>query len=92
MVVGRRRRIQQQRRRRVQRRWRRHRRRRRGRKLVTHAVWLWIPVTIWAAFAQTIRNAVQRGLTAELGTLGATLVRFLYGLPFAALWLGSFFS
>jgi drug/metabolite transporter (DMT)-like permease len=55
---------------------------------VTHAVWLWIPVTIWAAFAQTIRNAVQRGLTAELGTLGATLVRFLYGLPFAALWLG----
>lgn len=55
---------------------------------MTHAVWLWIPVTIWAAFAQTIRNAVQRGLTAELGTLGATLVRFLYGLPFAALWLG----
>lgn len=54
---------------------------------MTHAVWLWIPVTIWAAFAQTIRNAVQRGLTAELGTLGATLVRFLYGLPFALVWL-----
>jgi drug/metabolite transporter (DMT)-like permease len=54
---------------------------------VTHAAWLWIPVTIWAAFAQTIRNAAQRSLTAELGTLGATLVRFLYGLPFAALWL-----
>jgi drug/metabolite transporter (DMT)-like permease len=51
------------------------------------AVWLWIPVTIWAAFAQTVRNAAQRHLTAELGTLGATLVRFLYGLPFAALWL-----
>lgn len=48
---------------------------------------LWIPVTIWAAFAQTLRNAAQRHLTAELGTLGATLVRFLYGLPFAALWL-----
>jgi len=54
---------------------------------LTPVVWLWIPVTIWAAFAQTIRNAVQRGLTAELGTLGATLVRFLYGLPFALLWL-----
>lgn len=54
---------------------------------MTPAVWLWIPVTIGAAFAQTVRNAVQRGLTAELGTLGATLVRFLYGLPFAALWL-----
>jgi drug/metabolite transporter (DMT)-like permease len=49
--------------------------------------WLWIPVTIWAAFAQTVRNAAQRHLTPELGTLGATLVRFLYGLPFAALWL-----
>ena len=51
--------------------------------------WLWIPVTVWAAFAQTLRNAAQRSLTAELGTLGATLVRFLYGLPFAALWLGA---
>jgi drug/metabolite transporter (DMT)-like permease len=49
--------------------------------------WLWIAVTLWAAFAQTMRNAAQRHLTAELGTLGATLVRFLYGLPFAALWL-----
>ena len=49
--------------------------------------WLWIPVTIWAAFSQTLRNAAQRSLTAELGTLGATLVRFLYGLPFAILWL-----
>ena len=49
--------------------------------------WLWIPVTVWAAFAQTVRNAAQRHLTAELGTLGATLVRFFYGVPFAALWL-----
>ena len=39
------------------------------------AVWLWIPVTIWAAFAQTLRNAAQRSLTDTLGTLGATLVR-----------------
>jgi drug/metabolite transporter (DMT)-like permease len=54
---------------------------------VIAAEWLWIPVTVWAAFAQTVRNAAQRHLTAELGTLGATLVRFLYGLPFAALWL-----
>jgi drug/metabolite transporter (DMT)-like permease len=49
--------------------------------------WLWIPISIWAAFAQTMRNAAQRHLTGDLGTLGATLVRFLYGLPFAALWL-----
>ncbi|MPZ48310.1 MAG: EamA/RhaT family transporter [Dehalococcoidia bacterium] len=49
--------------------------------------WLWIPLTIWAGFAQTLRNAAQRHLIADLGTLGATLVRFLYGLPFAAAWL-----
>jgi drug/metabolite transporter (DMT)-like permease len=48
---------------------------------------IWIPLTIWAGFAQTLRNAAQRHLTTELGTLGATLVRFLYGVPFAALWL-----
>src|SRR5512135_787426 len=47
----------------------------------------WIPITIFAAAAQTVRNAAQRHLTAQLGTLGATLVRFLYGVPFAALWL-----
>jgi len=54
---------------------------------VAPATWLWIPITLWAAFAQTLRNAAQRQLTAELGTLGATLVRFLYGLPFALAWL-----
>ncbi|HEX2650476.1 MAG TPA: EamA/RhaT family transporter [Burkholderiales bacterium] len=51
------------------------------------ADWWWIPITVWAAFAQTVRNAAQRSLTAELGTLGATWVRFLYGLPFAVVWL-----
>jgi len=53
---------------------------------VTHPAWLWIVITLLAALAQTLRNAAQRSLTAELGALGATLVRFLYGLPFAALW------
>ena len=51
------------------------------------AAWAWIPIVLWAAFAQTIRNATQRTLVAGLGTLAATLVRFLYGLPFAATWL-----
>jgi len=54
---------------------------------VVPAWWLWIPITIAAAGAQTLRNATQRHLSADLGTLGATLVRFLYGLPFAVLWL-----
>ena len=34
-----------------------------------------------------MRNVSQRHLIAELGTLGATLVRFLYGLPYAVLFL-----
>ncbi len=49
--------------------------------------WLWIPLTLFAAAAQTVRNTAQRHLTAELGTLGATLVRFLYGMPVLVLWL-----
>lgn len=53
---------------------------------MTPAAWLWIPVTVWAALAQTLRNTAQRHLIASVGTLGATLVRFLYGLPFAVLW------
>jgi drug/metabolite transporter (DMT)-like permease len=50
-------------------------------------VWLWIPLTIFAAAAQTVRNTAQRRLIDDLGTLGATLVRFLYGMPLLTLWL-----
>jgi drug/metabolite transporter (DMT)-like permease len=49
--------------------------------------WLWIPATLIAAAAQTARNAVQRSLTGEIGTVGATQVRFIYGLPFAIAFL-----
>ncbi len=48
---------------------------------------LWIALTIWAGFAQTLRNAAQRSISSEAGTLGATLVRFLFGLPFALIYL-----
>lgn len=48
---------------------------------------LWIPATLAAAAAQTARNTMQRQLTETLGTVGATQVRFLYGLPFALLFL-----
>ncbi len=44
---------------------------------------LWIFATLVAAAGQTARNAMQSSLTASLGTLGATQVRFLYGFPFA---------
>jgi drug/metabolite transporter (DMT)-like permease len=49
--------------------------------------WLWAVFTVIAAGSQTLRNAMQRGLTATLGTAGATQVRFLFGLPFAMLFL-----
>lgn len=48
---------------------------------------LWIPATLIAICAQTARNTLQHGLTQTLGTLGATQVRFLYGLPFALLFM-----
>jgi drug/metabolite transporter (DMT)-like permease len=49
--------------------------------------WLWAVFTIVAAFFQTLRNAMQRELTAGLGTVGATHVRFLFGFPFALIFL-----
>src|ERR1700710_1353524 len=49
--------------------------------------WLSALFTIIAAFSQTVRNAAQRQLTATLGTVGATHVRFLFGFPFALLFL-----
>jgi|SRR5215469_1144150 len=54
---------------------------------MTSAAWLWALFTVIAAFSQTVRNAAQRQLTATLGTVGATHVRFLFGFPFALLFL-----
>ena len=48
---------------------------------------LWAVFTLIAAAAQTARNAMQRELTTTLGTVGATHVRFLFGFPFAILFL-----
>ncbi len=44
---------------------------------------LWIFLTLAAAPLQVARNAMQRGLVGEAGPWGATLVRFLFGLPFS---------
>jgi drug/metabolite transporter (DMT)-like permease len=48
---------------------------------------LWAVFTVTAAFFQTLRNAMQRELTGRLGTVGATHVRFLFGFPFALIFL-----
>jgi len=44
---------------------------------------LWILLTAMAAPLQVVRNALQRGLVGDAGPWGATLVRFLFGLPFS---------
>lgn len=49
---------------------------------------LWALFTVIAAASQTLRNALQRDLTARLGVVGATHVRFLFGFPFAVVFLG----
>jgi drug/metabolite transporter (DMT)-like permease len=51
--------------------------------------WLWAVFTVIAAGAQTVRNATQRGLTQTIGTVGATQVRFIFGLPFAMIFLAA---
>jgi drug/metabolite transporter (DMT)-like permease len=54
---------------------------------MAYSAWLWIVFTLIAAAAQTLRNATQRQLTATIGTLGATQVRFFFGVPFGLLFL-----
>lgn len=44
---------------------------------------IWIPITVGAAALQVARNAAQRSIMGGAGPWGATLVRFLFGLPFA---------
>jgi drug/metabolite transporter (DMT)-like permease len=46
---------------------------------------LWIFLTASAAPLQVARNALQRGLVGDAGPWGATLVRFMFGLPFSLL-------
>ncbi|HZP20600.1 MAG TPA: DMT family transporter [Bauldia sp.] len=49
---------------------------------MTAPAWLWIVFTIVGATGQAFRNAAQRSLIDTVGTVGATHVRFLFGLPF----------
>ncbi|WP_144184577.1 EamA family transporter [Elioraea rosea] len=50
---------------------------------------LWIPITISAALFQTWRTALQQKLRGALSVNAAAFVRFLYGAPFAALFLAA---
>ena len=48
---------------------------------------LWIPITLFAAFMQNLRSALQKHLKGRLSTGGATYVRFLYACPLALAYL-----
>jgi drug/metabolite transporter (DMT)-like permease len=47
----------------------------------------WIAFTLAAAILQAVRTAGQKHLTTHLTSVGTTLVRFLFGLPFVLLYL-----
>ena len=47
---------------------------------------LWVPITVAAAFMQTVRSALQKRLQTTLGTNGSTYCRFVYALPFALIY------
>ena len=49
--------------------------------------WIWIPITFLAAFMQAARTAGQKYLTKDFSAVGASYVRFLWGLPFALAYL-----
>ena len=48
---------------------------------------LWIAIVLVAAALQTARNAGQKYLSGHLSALSATWIRFVFGLPFALLYL-----
>ena len=52
---------------------------------------LWIPITLGAAFFQVVRTGLQKRLRDDLGDFGATWTRFGYALPFAVLYAGGVF-
>ena len=54
--------------------------------------WLWIAFTMFAVVMQSVRTAGQKQLSSTLDPLTVTMVRFLYGLPFAAIYLWAVWS
>ncbi|NJO37767.1 MAG: hypothetical protein HC871_09295, partial [Rhizobiales bacterium] len=50
---------------------------------------LWIPITVFAAFMQNVRSALQKHLKGRLSTSGATFTRFVFGAPPACLYLAA---
>jgi drug/metabolite transporter (DMT)-like permease len=51
---------------------------------------LWVVITLCAALFQTWRTALQQRLRGQLSLNGAAVVRYLYGVPFGLMILGSY--
>ena len=47
----------------------------------------WITITIFGAFFQNLRSALQKRSTSSLSILGASYIRFLFAFPFAIIYL-----
>ena len=45
----------------------------------------WIIVTVFAAFFQNLRSAIQKNLNKEVSTIASTYVRFAFALPLATI-------
>jgi drug/metabolite transporter (DMT)-like permease len=60
---------------------------RRAMSIAPYPPLLWVPFSLAGSAAQIFRNSAQANLTRKIGTLGATQVRFVFGLPFAILFL-----
>lgn len=43
----------------------------------------WIAFTVLAAFMQAVRTAGQKQISSSVSPMGATLIRYVFGLPFA---------
>lgn len=53
---------------------------------------LWIPFTLFAAFMQAWRNALQKQLSQDLGATSVTLARFVLAGPIAGLYLWGLYA
>ena len=49
--------------------------------------WLWIPLTLAAAFLQNLRTALQKHLRGRLSTNASSFTRFAFGAPLAILYV-----
>lgn len=52
-------------------------------------VWVWIPLSIFAALMQAVRTAAQKTLNQSMSTMGTTYVRSLFGVPVLLVFLGT---